>query len=115
METLINVKNSPVQLTPSPLYPWLQVQMKLPGVLVHSALALQLLPPVLHSSISNITDDNKHYNNIIMNLTKNSPVQLTPSPLYPWLQVHVKLPAVLVHSALASQLLPPVLHSSTSS
>ena len=52
--------NSPVQFTPSPLYPWLQVQVKLPGVLVHSALASQLLPPVLHSSISNITDDNKH-------------------------------------------------------
>ncbi len=43
---IIIIGTSPVQLIPSPLYPWLQVQMELPGALVHSALASQLL----HSS-----------------------------------------------------------------
>ena len=43
------------------------------------------------------------------------PVQDVPSPLYPALHVHVKLPAgVLVHIALVSQLSVPSVHSSSS-
>ena len=41
------------------------------------------------------------------------PAQLTPSPVYPGLQVHVKEPLVLVHSASSWQLCSPVSHSST--
>ena len=41
------------------------------------------------------------------------PSQLTPSPVYPGLQVHVKERLVLVHSASSWQLCSPVSHSST--
>ena len=40
----------PSQVVSFPVYPWLHVQVKLPGVLVHLALESQLL--VAHSSIS---------------------------------------------------------------
>ena len=43
----------PVQVVPFPVYPWLHVQMKLPGVLVQLALESQLSVVTLaHSSIS---------------------------------------------------------------
>ena len=43
----------PMHMTPSPVYPWLQVQVKPPGVLVQAALVLQLLSPgEAHSSKS---------------------------------------------------------------
>ena len=43
----------PSHVVPSPLYPWLHVQLKLPGVLVHVALESQSLVAALaHSSIS---------------------------------------------------------------
>ena len=41
-----------MHVTPFPAYPWLQVQVKLPGVFVHIALVLQLSIPAEHSSIS---------------------------------------------------------------
>ena len=41
------------------------------------------------------------------------PAQLTPSPVYPGLQVHVKERLVLVQYASSWQLCSPVLHSST--
>ena len=41
------------------------------------------------------------------------PAQLTPSPVYPALQVHVKECLVLVQYASLWQLCSPVLHSST--
>ena len=41
------------------------------------------------------------------------PSQLTPSPKYPDLQVHLKERLVLVHSASSWQLCCPVSHSST--
>ena len=41
------------------------------------------------------------------------PAQLTPSPVYPVLQVHVKERLVLVQYALSWQLCSPALHSST--
>ena len=41
------------------------------------------------------------------------PAQLTPSPVYPGLQVHVKECLVLVQYASSWQLCSPVLHSST--
>ena len=44
--------HSPAQDTPSPLYPWLQAQLKLPGLLVQAALGEQLSAPVAHSSMS---------------------------------------------------------------
>ena len=42
------------------------------------------------------------------------PLHDVPEPLKPDLQAHVKLPMVLVQSALALQLWVPVAHSSTS-
>ena len=42
------------------------------------------------------------------------PVQFVPSPVYPALHVHVKLPSVSVHAALLSQLAVPSVHSSMS-
>jgi len=46
----------PVQLTPSPEYPDLQEQEKLPGVFRQfDAPGLQLLSPLVHSFISNTT------------------------------------------------------------
>jgi len=44
--------NIPVQLSPSPVYPGRQVQVKLPGVLLQLAVALH--PPLFtaHSSMS---------------------------------------------------------------
>ncbi len=39
------------------------------------------------------------------------PSQLTPEPLYPVVQVHVKLPFVLAQTALASQLWRALVHS----
>jgi len=45
--------SSPVQVTPSPAYPVLHRQLKLPGVLVQFAtVAAQLLVPAVHSSMS---------------------------------------------------------------
>ena len=41
-----------LQTVPVPLKPVLQAQVKLPGVLLHSAFALQLLVPPAHSSTS---------------------------------------------------------------
>ena len=43
-----------------------------------------------------------------------SPVQLTPSPEYPGLQVHTKDPLVLLQTALSSQFCFPVWHSFSS-
>ena len=46
---------------------------------------------------------------------KHLPAHVVPSPAYPELQAHVKLPAVLVQAALESQLFEPeAAHSSTS-
>ena len=44
----------PRQTVPYSLYPWLHVQVKLPGVLVHVALESQLLVASAHSSISEV-------------------------------------------------------------
>ena len=41
-----------MHVTPSPVYPWLQLQAKLPGPLVQVALVSQLSATVAHSSIS---------------------------------------------------------------
>ena len=43
----------PMQVVPSPVYPWLHVQVKFPGLLIHRAFGSQLLVLLLlHSSIS---------------------------------------------------------------
>lgn len=39
------------------------------------------------------------------------PVHLKPSPIHPGAQLHLKLPAVLVHVACRSQLCAPISHS----
>ena len=107
-----------------PVYPWLHVQVKLPRLLVHVALESQVVA-LAHSSISDyhivsieiidVLSFNSHnlkkkllklyvlltvhnYHSII-------PSQVVPFPVYPWLHVQVKLPGVLVHVALESQLL----------
>ncbi len=45
------------QVTPSPNHPSLQVQVKLPSVFIHSALASQLSVSCIHSSISETARD----------------------------------------------------------
>ena len=53
----------PSQVVPFPMYPWLHVQVKLPGVLVQLALESQLLVVVLaHSSISEQDNTLEHVN-----------------------------------------------------
>lgn len=42
------------------------------------------------------------------------PAQDVPGPVYPGLHVHVKLPGVFAHAALASQSLDPSVHSLSS-
>ena len=39
---LLRFLSLPTQITPFPLYPWLQAQVKLPGMLVQVALESQL-------------------------------------------------------------------------
>ena len=128
----IQIEHLPIHMTPSPVHPWLQVQVKPPGVLVQVALVLQLLSPlVAHSSISDIrtqlqmqyatvdkqkrTTPNKsvrqHLHLILFYC--HLPMHMTPSPVYPWLQVQVKPPGVLVQVALVLQL-ASVEHSSIS-
>jgi len=63
MQTMVDL---PVQLIPSPVYPSIQVHVKLPGVFVQTANALQ--PPFFdeHSSISTPADTR-----MIVMITKN--------------------------------------------
>ena len=52
------IEHLPIHVTPSPVYPWLQVQVKPPGVLVQAALVLHLLSAgEAHSSKSSSTHD----------------------------------------------------------
>ena len=44
-------------MTPFPVYPWLQVQVKLPGVLVQLALVSQLSVLAVHSLMSKYTTE----------------------------------------------------------
>ena len=50
MSELILGTYIPSQVVPFPVYPWLHVQVRLPGVLVHVALESQLL--VAHISVT---------------------------------------------------------------
>ena len=86
--------------------------MKLPGgVLVQAALVSQLLAGVEHTSISDVGGGI----NCIVIIMSCLPEHVTPFPVYPWLQVQVKLPGgVLAQAALVSQLLAPLEHSSIS-
>ena len=97
-----------MQTVPSSVYPWLQVQVKLPGMLAQVASAAQLLIPVAHSSIS-VTSGGNHVHKILHSYL---PIQTVPSPVYPRLQVQVKLPGVFVQVASAAQLLASVAHKS---
>ena len=49
-----------------------------------------------------------------LGITTYAFVQVTPLPLYPALQAHVKLPDVFVHVAFVEQLLGFAVHSLTS-
>ena len=54
-------------MIPFPVYPWLHVQVKLPGVLVHIALESQLLVVELaHSSILSVSKIMSRVDNDIM-------------------------------------------------
>ena len=97
----------PLQLTPSPVNPGLQAQMKLPTVLVHVAVLSQLSASAAHSSMSTIAGSSY----TCMQMSIFLPLQLTPSPVNPGLQAQVKFPTVLVQTALVSQLSVPVAHS----
>ena len=53
MKSGVPIEFLPSQVIPFPVYPWLHVQVKNPGILVHIALESQLLVVALaHSSIS---------------------------------------------------------------
>ena len=101
-----------MQTTPLPVYPWLHVQVKFPGVLVHVALESQLL--VVASAHSSISDTVKCMTCCVGVSIQILPSQVAPFPAYPWLHVQVKLPGMLVHIALESQLLVVPIHSSIS-
>ena len=94
--------------------------MKPPGIFVHVALESQLSVEARHSSISIIIDiigarmAHLAHSYQLYRCIATSPVQVTPSPLYPWLQAQMKLPIVLLHVALESQLFVPTTHSLTS-
>lgn len=118
------VKNLPTHVFPSPVYPGLQVQRKLPMVFVHvpaGALA-QLSMFALHSSISKNQAVTQVSNRLIFqsqpfviyttakfdssqitlfsNYKKTHiPLQLKPSPEKPTLQTHWKVPGKLVQVA----------------
>ena len=109
---LLALRYIPVHTTPLPVYPWLQVQVKLPGLLVQAALVSQLSVLVEHSSISEQWMGLIAYFPLLA--LRYIPAHTTPSPVYPWLQVQVKLPGVLVQAALVSQLSVLVEHSSIS-
>ena len=80
----------PSQVIPFPVYPWLHVQMKLPGVLVHVASESQLLVALAHSLLSGKTIIT------LMNIVNSQlPMQTTPFPVYPWLHTQLNPPGVL--------------------
>ena len=110
LRTWIYLHHLPLHITPFPVNPWLQVQVKLPGLFIQAALVAQLSVSSLHSSISEecmgLLDLLHHLHHL--------PMHISPFPVYPWLQVQVKPPGVLVQAALRSQLSVSVLHSSIS-
>ena len=57
MSELILGTYIPSQVVPFPVYPWLHVQVRLPGVLVHVALESQLL--VAHISVTLVGTNKK--------------------------------------------------------
>ena len=78
---------------PSPLYPFRQVQVKLPLVFLQVAFKSQSWLPLIHSLISS---------------------QILPSPTYPLLHAQLKLPGIFAQVALLSQSFWPFMHSFTS-
>ena len=79
-------------------------------MLAQAALVSQLLAEVEHT-LTDVMEGNIIVQWIIMSCL---PEHVTPFPVYPWLQVQVKLPGgVLVQAALLSQLLAGVEHTST--
>ena len=97
-------------MNPSPSKPSLHVQLKLPSVSVQLALELHVWVPNMHSSISVKVDGMKQdtiklkrsvIQQLLLQILYYSIllVQLTPSPVYPGLQVQIKLPSVLVQFA----------------
>ena len=56
VKSRVPIEFLPSQVVPFPMYPWLHVQVKLPGVLVHVALESQVVA-LAHSSISDIMYD----------------------------------------------------------
>lgn len=103
-------------MPPVELKPIMQLHMKLPRVLTQSeTVELQLTEPKAHSSIStkkkvsqsHIYVDQSYFDLIL-------PLHDIPSPEYPVLHEHTKLPSVSRQSAFMSHTLEPVLHSSIS-
>lgn len=50
----VPIKTIPVQFHPSPVYPFLQLQVKEPITLAHKPLSLQLCVPISHSFMSGL-------------------------------------------------------------
>ena len=105
-----SLQHLPQHVTPFPTNPQLQVQVMLQGVVlmsVHSALVSQLLAGVEHTSQTAVMKV-KIVQSIIMSSLQHG----SPFPVYPGLQVQVKLQSgVLVQAALVSQLLAEVEHT----
>jgi hypothetical protein len=77
-------------------------------VLTHVECVSQVLSPVAHSLISIGRGEGEREER---GGEGERPAQLYPPPEYPLLQVHVKLPGVLVQVANVLQLDAPVTHS----
>lgn len=103
-----------MQMTPSPANPELHEQEYEPGELKQVALAMQRWLFWLHSSMSiSQRKVSQHHFALEKKINKHKPVQVTPFPEYPELQVQVNDPGLLWQAAFALQLFPP-LHSSIS-
>ena len=111
----------PEQFVPFPEYPTLHAQLKEPMLLEQEACGSQLWAFQLHSSKSERKRNTKY---IMMRLpflllcyrrfSSFPPEQVTPSPVYPALQVHLKDAMLLWQAAFESQLCEFAVHSSRS-
>ena len=116
-----------MQVTPSPVYSAMQVQVKLPNVLAQSAFTLQLSVPLPHSLMSENNNDvplkarncSSHHQHLHVDVlqsvwnTNSSiiPLQVKPSPSKPMAHAQEKLPNVSVHTEFGPQLSVPRAHS----
>jgi len=100
----------PLQVNPLPENPVLQTQVNDPGVFVQFAYVLQGAGVSEHSFLSKEKlHISEFFFSFIIFFKKKKiilPVQVKPSPVYPFLQVQVKEPTVLVQSPFTEHKFP---------